>query len=190
MRIDNTGVIWNAFGTASPIFATVPGICFTQTANSTTTANSLTTLFGTGVGSLTLPASLFIIGRTVKLTLSGYVSTADGGAGTHTLTLLLGGVSVATGTSGATFTTILNQGWTATAEITCRTTGAGGTVIGNARFLTEIGVAPPDGIFAGPTAQTTAACNTTGTLSVDLQLNNGNAAGILTTTNAIVEIVR
>ena len=167
----------------------VPGVLFTQTANSTTTANSLTTLFGTGVGTLTLPANLLVAGRTIRLHLSGYVSVADGGAASHTLTLYLGGVSVATGTSGATFTSVLNAGWVADAMITCRTTGAPGTVIGSATFSTQIALAPSDSIIAGPTSQTTASVTTTGTLAVDLKFNNGSATGTITTVVASVEVL-
>jgi hypothetical protein len=184
----NAPIQWSAPLT-STIPIAVPGVIFTQTANKTTTANTLGTLFATGSGTLTLPANLLVAGRKIRIQMSGFVSVADGGASTHTLTLLLGGVSVATGTSGATFTSVLNAGWTAEATITCRTAGAGGTVIGTARFDTEVALATLDSIIAGPTSQTTAAANTTGTLAVDLQFNNGNATGTITVVDASVEIL-
>lgn len=165
----------------------VPGALFTQTANKTTTANSLTSLFSTGVGTLTLPANLLVPGRTIKVRMGGYVSAADGGVGTKTLTLLLGGVTVATGTSGATFQTVLNAPWEATAMITNRTTGAPGTCIGSARFDTQIANAALNSVMAAATA--TSNCTTTGTLLLDLQFNNGNATGTVTTTWAEVEVI-
>jgi hypothetical protein len=183
------GTIYNTL-TGSAGFAsqaTTNSTLFTQTANSTTTANNLTTMLGAGTGSLTIVRGVPRIGRTLKVTLGGYVSQADGGAGTKTLTLYLGGVSVATATSGATFTTVLNNQWWAEAYITFRTVGAGGTVIGGARFDTQIANANLCSVIAA--ANATAAANTTGDLAVDLKFNNGNAAGTITTTYALVEIV-
>jgi hypothetical protein len=187
-RLDDVGVLWLSGGSATAQAMQVPGVLFTQTADATTTANSLTTLLGTGVGSLTLPANILVVGRTIRLTLCGYISVADGGAGTKTLTLSLGGVTVATGTSGATFATLVNQEWIATAFITCRTAGAGGTVYGGGRWGTQIAAnGGGSQVFAAATA--TAACNTTGTLAVDLKFNNGDATGTVTTTVAIVEVL-
>lgn len=165
-------------------WALIPRTVFTQTADSTTTANSLTTLLGTGVGSLTLPANTLIVGQRIELELGGYISAADGGAGTKTLTLALGGVTVATGASGATFTTVVNNGWSAKAFITLRTAGGGGTCIGGAEWGTQIATANEVGVKAVATG--TAACNTTGTLAINLSINNGNATGTIRTTYARV----
>jgi hypothetical protein len=161
-------------------------VLFTQTANSTTTANTLTTLFGTGSGTLTFPANFFIVGRAVRVRMGGLVATADGGAGTKTLTLSLGGTTIATGTSGATFTTVLNNAWEATADFTLRSIGAAGPVLAGARFETQIATANFNGVLAVATGPTV---NTTGALVLDLKFNNGNATGTLTTTWASVEIL-
>lgn len=189
-RIGPTGLITHSLaglsGTSGTLLTT-PGTLFTQTANAVTTANNLTTLFGTGVGTLTLATNTLAIGRTIEIEMGGFISAADGGAGTKTLTLSLGGVTIATATSGATFTTVVNNAWRAKASITCRTTGAGGTCIGGASWETQIATANPNGVFAVATA--TAACNTTGTLVIDLKLNNGNATGTSTTTYASVKIL-
>jgi hypothetical protein len=188
LRLGNDGILYSGAGVAlGTLAAKVPITLFTQTADSTTTANTLTTLFGTGVGTLTLPANFLIVGRTIMIRLGGYISTADGGAGTKTLTLTLGGVTVASGTSGATFTTVGNAGWEAVATITCRTVGAGGTVIGGGNWSTQIATANPNAVYAVATG--TAAANTTGTLAIDYKLNNGNGTGAVRTTYALVEVL-
>jgi hypothetical protein len=167
--------------------AVVGGTIFKQTANSTTTANVQTTMFGTGVGSLTLPANSLAVGTTIRIHMGGFIAAADGGASTKTIQAKLGGVIVTTGSSGNAFTTVLNQPWFADATFTCRTTGATGTVIGTSEWQTQIGATQPNGVIAGNTG--VAVVNTQGTLAIDFQLNNGNAAGTATTTWATVEIL-
>lgn len=188
LTADTAGGVYLSDATTTATAVKVGGAVFTQTADSTTTANNLTTIFGTGVGSLTLPANILIAGRTIRIQAGGFISVADGGAGTKTLTIKLGGVTVATGTSGATIQTLANQEWICDCFITCRTAGAGGTVYGGGRWYTQIAAnGGSSGVFAAATA--TAAANTTGTLAVDVQFNNGNGTGTITTTFAIVEIL-
>ena len=164
-------------------------VVFVQTADSVTTANAATTLFGTGVGSLTVPANALHVGSVIRVTLSGYTSIATAGAGTHTLLLTLGGVTVATGTS-TIMNAILNGGWTSTVEITCRTTGGTGTVAGTAQFIPRRAVTTGQPAVldasgsAGPATIATTIANV-----LDLTLNNGNAVGTYTTTGALVELI-
>lgn len=182
----NGQIQWSTGAAAIPL--TVPGVMFVATADATTVANNASTLFGAGVGTLTIPVSGLVAGRTIRIRMGGYVSTADGGAGTKTLVFKLGGVTVATGTSAATFTTVLNQEWMAEAEFTCRTAGAGGTVFGGARWMTQVASSSAmTGVFAASNA--TAAANTTGTLAIDLTFNNGHATGAIKTTWATVEVL-
>jgi Pectate lyase superfamily protein len=190
--IGNDGLLTsgiNEAGAAGVQYGNVPTVLFTQTANSTTTANTTTTLLGTGVNYVTngsavptFPANYFVVGRTVEISMGGYVSVADGGAGTKTLSILLGGTVVATATSGATFTTVGNAAWTAHATITCRTTGSSGTVQAGGDWMTQIASASPVGVIAANTTTTT--INTTSGLKPDVQFNNGNATGTVTTTYA------
>lgn len=176
---------WYALSTTTTPLA-VPGVIFTQTADSTTTANTLTTLLGTGVGTLTLPTNLFVVGRTVRVKVGGYTSVADGGVTAKTLTFSLGGTTVATGSLAASYQSLLNTAWEAEATVTCRTTGAPGTVQATAQFLTMVSGSMIGG-FVGSTATTN--ITTSGTLAVDLKFNNGSATGTLTTTHASVEIL-
>jgi hypothetical protein len=178
----NDSIVQAQAGTFYP----VPGVIFQQTADKVTTANTLTTLFATGVGSLTLPANFLIVGRTIRIRMGGYISVADGAVGTKTLTLTLGGTTIATGTSISTMQTILNNPWSTEALITCRTIGAPGTVQAWAEWNTGLAASSARyGVMAAATAATN--ITTTGALVIDLQYNNGNATGTATTTTALVE---
>ena len=161
-----------------------PGIetIFTQTANSTTTANTLTTLFGAGKGSLTIPAGRLMVGTRIRVRAAGFVGVADGGAAAKVYTFTLGGVTVATFTTAA-LTYTLNAPWWMDATFTVRSTGAGGTVIGNFMGVV-LGLV---NTFAAATATT--AANTPAALAVDFLYNNGNATGSLTTTESSMEIL-
>jgi hypothetical protein len=184
LTVENDGQMTNI---VKGLSGKTPIVIFTQTADKVTTANTDTTLFSTGTGTLTLPANFLAAGRMIKVTMAGFVSVADGGAGTKTLNLKLGATSIASGSSIATQTTVANQFWTATAVITCRTTGAGGTVVGYADWDGNIAASTARyGLRVGSLAPVTV--NTTGTLAIDLIYNNGNATGTLTTTNAVVEV--
>ena len=162
-----------------------PGIetVFVQTANSTTTANSASTIFGAGNGSLTIPAGRLMVGSRVRIYASGFVGTADGGAAVKTIVFSLGGVTIATATTAST-TSTLNSPWAIQeCHFTVRTTGAGGTGYG---YI----LAQDPGIWSGFAVSTaTFAINTTNALAVNITYNNGNATGSLTTTEATVEIL-
>src|ERR1700730_18124040 len=96
------------------------GTIFTQTADSDTVPNTTSTLFGTGNGTLLLPANFLIQGRSIRILMGGYHSVGDGAAAIKTLTLTFGGVTVATAPSRAAFQTNLSSGWFALAGLTCR----------------------------------------------------------------------
>ncbi len=170
------------FSTNFPLI--VPGVNFSQTADSTTTANTLTTLLGTGTGTKTIPAGILNSGRNIRVRIGGYVSVADGGAGTKTLTVTLGGTTVATGTSGATIGTLLSQQFMCEVDISCRA----GVVQAGGRWYTQIAAnGGSSGVWAASTATT--AITFSSAQAVDVKFNNGNATGTITTTYATVEIL-
>lgn len=182
-RYIQSGVVPYILGDLSASSRLYPAIetLFTQTANSTTTANTLTTLVGTGVGSMTLPANSLLVGQRIRIRASGFCNVADGGAASKVIHLYLGGVDVASVTSGPVQVT-LNQPWSLDATFTVRTLGIGGTVIG---YLEMRFPNLPNRIGAVATVAT--AADTQIPLLVDLQYNNGNAAGSLTTTELSME---
>jgi hypothetical protein len=115
------------------------GCIFTQYATVTVVSTSVeTTLVGTGIGTVTLPANFFTVGKTVRITASGYYSTTQTAGQTLTIRIRLGGVAgtlvLATG-ANSTANIITNRAWRIIAEITCRTTGATGTVFAQGLFF-------------------------------------------------------
>ena len=112
---------------------------FSQT-NSVTDAvqTTETTLVGTGTGSTALTANFYAVGTVLQFRASGFYSTT---ASPGTLTIKLKHAGGATGTvivanTGAItpLASITNGAWRMWAEVTCRTTGTGGTLIVNSVF--------------------------------------------------------
>ena len=153
---------------------------FTQTATATV-ANTVTetTLIASGVGSVTLPAAFLVAGRTVRLVLRGVVTAT--GADTVDLKVKLGGTTLVS-TGAVTPAAMTDEGWEITVEITCRTTGATGTVFAQ-------GMAVIDNVTYNMAATTTTTVNTTGTLAIDATATWGVAAAgnDIRATNAIIE---
>ena len=160
------------------------GSVFVQTA-SQTVANTVTetTLTATGVGTLTLPANFFVSGKTIRIKASGVVS--DTGTPTNTVNIKLGGTTVATTGAVAFSGALSNNAWFIEAEITCRTTGVGGTVFVQGRFDVE------PGNFEGMPNTTTDTVNTTTTLLIDVTFTWGtaSASNTITCTNLTVEVL-
>lgn len=104
------------------------GVVFTSTATATV-ANSVaeTSIIGTGVGTKTLPANFFVAGKTVRLHLRGVVS--ETGTPTLQIKVKYGATVLLDSTALALVAGIpANANWECVADITCRTTGATGTV--------------------------------------------------------------
>lgn len=110
------------------------GHFFIQT--STTTVENTATeavLTGTGIGSVTLPANMFIPGRTIEVIARGFYNSTSGNL---VIRVRYGGVS---GTilldSGAhNVGNNTGVGWVARGLITCRTAGSSGTVFSQGEF--------------------------------------------------------
>jgi hypothetical protein len=172
-------------GTVSGPFATQTGqtkLLFSQTADKTVANTTTPTgLFGTGVGSLTLPAGLLAAGSVIRITMTGHYSTT--GTPTFTLAVNLGGTELATTGAKSLETAASNIGWKLEFEIVCRTTGATGTVVasGIARFRL-------DGNF-GMVKTTAVTIDTTGTLAITAPGTWGtaDASNSITTQTAVVE---
>ena len=105
------------------------GAIFAATAAKTTTNTTTpTTMFGTGVGTNTLPANFLVPGRVVRIRFGGIYSS-NGAAQTVAFAVKLGATTVFNGSFFATLSTDGNgEPWWAEAIIVCRTVGASGTV--------------------------------------------------------------
>ncbi len=117
--------------------ATIPDVAtsqavFTQTSTVTVT-NTTATLFGTGVGSLTIPADTLSAGSTIRIVLMGLYDS--GATPSLTITASLGGFSL-----GGTHNLAANQtfnGFEIDCIITCRTSGSGGTLACTLKTLSK-----------------------------------------------------
>ena len=152
---------------------------------STTVANTVTetTLIPSGVGSLTLPANFFTVGRSIVVRLEGYI--AGTASPTVRVRVKLGAVLVID--SGVQPTSIGSASrFLVDSTLTCRTTGASGAFMGqvqvHARALT---------LNEGSMTSATVAVDTTGTNVLDVTMTWGaaSASNTVTITNAIVQDV-
>lgn len=108
---------------------TLSGTIFTQTADKTVTNTTTeTTIVGTGVGTLTLPANFFVIGKTISVKMSGVYSTVAVTGDTVTIKVKYGSTVLASKATTALVTGGTNLYWESNVLVTCRTTGATGTV--------------------------------------------------------------
>lgn len=157
-------------------------VLFVQT-DTVTVANTVTetAISGTGVGSLVLPANFFIVGRSIRLRGFGYHSST----GNPTITLrvkfgstVVGSVSGASG-NGST------DGFEFDGIITCRTTGASGTVQSQGKYqeLQNSGLTEGGGSTSTVTIDTTASQ----TVSLTIEWGTANAGNTISLTNFILE---
>lgn len=157
---------------------------FTQTA-SVTVANTTTetTLVGSGVGSMTLPANFLTVGRVLKVRVWGVHSAT--GAPTIRIKVKVGGTAILD-TTAVTSNNDTNTAFQVEAWITCRTTGGTGTIIGQGKYEEISHAAFPMSATATTTVDTTA------TQAVDVSLTWGTAAAgnTQTATNLVLECVQ
>lgn len=165
---------------------TLSGCIFTQTATRTI-ANTVTetSLFTTGVGTLTLPANFFLAGKTIRLVLTG--TLADTGTPTVRLRLKYGSTTVIDSTAQTLAALTGTEEWRATCELTCRAAGASGTIAGDIWFAydTATGTGAIQGLNIAPT---TATVDTTASGAIDLTWEWG-AADIANTVSCVIASV-
>lgn len=110
------------------------GCLFTQT-NTVSVGNTTneTTIVGTGVGTVTLPANFFVAGKKINLFWDGYFRLEN--SPTLQVKIKIGSTTV--WDSGAVTKSAVSTGtqyWRLNATLTCRTTGASGTVLTQALY--------------------------------------------------------
>lgn len=207
-RIDNTADITsltltgnqtNGIGAGSYIIveridadvAPVFGVVFSGTADKTV-ANTTTetSLMPTGVGSATLAANSFSVGKVLKVRLAGRYGTKDAPAGNIDVKVKLGATVVNSVASHALDPSETDQYWRLELCLTCRTTGASGTVIGQTAWEHAA-------LSSGNTAMEVASMVATGVVTVDTtasklvdvtaQFSTANASNTITTTCCQIE---
>lgn len=174
------------------ILVGLTNVMFTQT-NTVTYANSVTAtnLIGTGIGTSTLPANLLIAGRMICIKGRGVFSTAVL-APSIAVNLKLGTTQLATVSVGQLVSSAANWGFDFEVLITCRTTGASGTVIadGSLTFATSAStfttaIAYLNNAGATTTLDTTAIQ----AITINGTWGTASASNTLSVTNASIEIL-
>jgi hypothetical protein len=115
------------------VVETVSGCLFTSTA-SVTVANTAveTNLIGAGVGTVAIPANFFVAGKTIRVTVRGvYLAT---GGNTLELKVKLNATINATTAANVPAAVVVARGWELVCDLTCRTAGAGGTIMSAGMF--------------------------------------------------------
>jgi hypothetical protein len=186
---DSTGTNFQGF--AAGIKRFLHGTPFTSTATGTI-ANSVTetSITGTGVGTKTLPAAFFVVGRTLRVTLWGIYSTANPAVTLQIKAKLGSTVILDTGAQTPT-AAMANRGFCVTGLITCRTTGATGTVFGQGSANMSISATDSQAWDMENTA--TATIDTTASQAFDVTATWGAGVGASDTisgTNFLLEIVQ
>lgn len=151
----------------------LPGVIFTQTADKTVTnTTSETSIVGTGVGSLatamTLPANFFVAGKTVRLRIGGIYSTPIASTPSVLVKIKYGSTVIATVTTTGLLAGASGLEFDGEVAITCRTTGASGSVMVHGDIEYATGLA--------------------GTISVDPLNNAGTATTIDTTAASLLDV--
>jgi len=164
------------------------GVIFTQSAdkNINTTAAE-TTLFGTGSGTLTLPASTCSTGNTILIKLQGYMTTD--GTPTLDIKFKLGATTIAS-TGAVTLVSVAADGyWEAECTLTVRANpGAAVAVSGQGLFRYFDTQTSDNDVAAMTTATVNAATN--GSLAIDVTATWGasHANNKIVCTNAVVTL--
>lgn len=168
------------------------GAIFSQTADqSVTNTVTETTMIGAGVGTLTLPANFFTIGKTIRIKLSGVYSTVAVTGDTVTVKVKYGSTVIATKATSSLLTGATNLSWWGEIVITCRTTGATGTVqpSGSVRYqASAAGVLAEDELNNGA-ATVTIDTTASSALNVTVTHSAANASNTIKSLTATVEIL-
>ena len=172
---------------ASVVNSTPKSSClFTQTADKTVANTTTETdLFGTGSGSLVLPAKFLIVGRTLRVRIRGVIS--DTLNPTVRVKLKLGATIIVDTGAVATAATLSNSYFEFEAGITCRAVGASGTVMGSGGFLYDAGSLGSNIISAVVTAAVTVDTTASLTLGTTFQWGAADAANTITSQIATLE---
>ena len=161
------------------------GCIFTGTADATVgNTTTETSIMPTGIGTLTLPANFWTIGKSVRIRLRGIISKGTTSV-TRKYTLYHGAVTIKTNTTAAGTTAITNQGWEFEAVLTCRSTGATGTIMAHMRQF-HYGLSDPTMEL---TATTTIDTTASALLDYKFQWSANDAANNMVTQIASVEVL-
>jgi hypothetical protein len=164
-------------------------LTFSQTADNTI-ANTVTetTLFGTGAGTLTLPANFWIIGKTLRITISGDFS--DTLTPTARVKVKFGSTTLIDSTALKIPALTGKEQWDMYITMTCRTTGGSGTIETNVIFEyeTTTEVTPIERFDISGTS-TVVDTTVSGALDATFQWGTASASNTITSQISYVEVL-
>lgn len=168
------------------------GCLYSQVASVTlANSNTETTLVdATGaVGTLTLPAGFWQVGKTLRITATGVYGSMAGSPGALQFKLKFGAAVILNDTGATMSASLTNRGWRAVAEVTCRSTGSSGTVFSQGVQTRNTTGTAAQLIDWESTAAVTV--NTTASMAIDLTatFSTADAANTITLTNLVAEVL-
>ena len=173
----------------SGIEQTLTGCIFTQTADQTIAdTTDETSLFGTGVGTLILPANFWTVGKTIRVEIHG--DFADMGNPTVDIHAYYGATKIIDSSPIALSGLGGTEEWETEVVITCRSVGATGTVetIIDWEYETTTGSSAIERLDVSGTL-TTIDTTASGALDVTFQWGTAAAANTLTSEVGFVEVL-
>lgn len=190
---DTDGFIQSAGGRPSAL----PSVLFTQVDSITVTAATLTTILGTApthtgytsAQQKTLPANFFKAGKTIEINMAGYTSSIT--AATERWVVKIGSTTILdSGAVAMAGTAQSNTRFNLRAVITCRTTGAGGTLFAQGHTQYDNDDAAGSTVTIPMINTATTAFDTTASGEIDVQLAYGatNAGNTTTSTNCDITV--
>lgn len=162
---------------------------YTQTADKTiANTTTETSMVGTGIGSLTLPANFLTVGKTIRIKMMGYLSGTNGDASTIKIKLGSTVILSAIATIPATVTGVLFE---LEFTMTCRASGATGTIIGEGHTIIAGGIGFSTSTTREMLLTAPVTINTTQSLTLDTtyQWGTARAGNTLTSTIFVAEVI-
>lgn len=162
---------------------------YTTTADKTVSnTTSETSLFASGVGSLTIKANSLVAGKSYLIKLYGYISTASI-APNWEIQTKVGGTTIASTTAVAAHVSLSNRRVEIMTILTCRTTGTSGTIAAQGSF--GYNTSGTNSIVREMLNTGLATIDTTAdqTLDVTFTWSAANTGNTITITNATIEVM-
>lgn len=176
-------------GSSSTLSQPLVGCAFTATAsNGPSNTATETSLIGTGVGTKTLPSNFLIAGKTIRITGAG-VFTTPITTGNLVIKVKYGTTVIATATASNLATSATNDGFEYRVDLTCRTTGASGTVMTNGVMTYDLTAITKAGVSLNNAGATTT-IDTTSANALDVTATwSTSTTSTITGTTATIEIL-
>jgi hypothetical protein len=187
--ITTTGTAAQALSTTT--LAYVGGPIYVATADGVLTASVATTgtVVGTGLGTLTVEAGLIRPGRKIRVTARGKITQSAAGP-TLTVTTKLGATVIGTAIIPANAAGVTAGLIEISANLTCRTAGATGTVYGSGMITTQLAIAALTNITQTmDNGAVTVDCTASQVIDVFGTWSAGTAGNAVTITDVTVEVL-